>query len=159
MKKTLSILLFFGFLSCASKKDKIEKSTDMVFLGGIIEDYMLECTDANHLEVHTKAKFNPTDSTLTFYTGESQSDFFQKWQIPLSGVNTDLIDESLDSFHRKLKISGIAQDSVIYYSNRKDSVFKPIQSFNIYLYNWCDDKKQEHFISAVKRITALTNLE
>ena len=159
MKKTLSILLFFGLFSCASKKDKIEKSMDMVFLGEIIENYMLECTDANHLKVHTKAKFNPTDSTLTFYVGKSQSDFFQKWQIPLSGVNTDLIDESPDSFHRKLKISGIAQDSVIYYSNRSDSVSRRTQSFNIYLYNWCDDKKQEHFISAINRITALTKLE
>ncbi len=159
MKKILSIFLFFGLLSCASKKDKIERSTDMVFLGEIIEKYMLECTDANHLEVHTKAKFNPADTTLTFYIGKSQSDFFQKWQIPMSRVNTDLINESLDSFHRKLKINSIARDSVIYYSNRKDSVFKATQSFDIYLYNWCDDKKQEHFISAVKRITALTNLE
>jgi hypothetical protein len=76
LRKTISILKFIIFFSCSSEKDKIEKSTDKQYLGGIIENYMLECRDANQLEVHTKAKYNSTDSTMVFYIGKSKFDFF-----------------------------------------------------------------------------------
>ena len=77
----------------------------MAYLGGIIENYMFECTDANQLEVHTKAKFNPTDSTLTFFIGKSKTEFFQKWNIPLRDVYVDInfIHSFIDGYNETNK--------------------------------------------------------
>ena len=160
LKKTISILSFLLILSCSSEKDKIEQSTDMAYLGGIIENYMFECTDANQLEVHTKAKYNPIDSTMTFYIGKSKSDFIKKWDIPLDKVYLDLENiSSTSDLWRSLKIKGIDQDSVINYIHKKNSEDKLTKSYNIYLFDWCDKNKQENFISALKRISELSKLK
>ena len=160
MKKTISILSFLLILSCSSEKDKIEKSTDMTYLGGIIENYIFECTDANQLEVHTKAKYNPIDSTMTFYVGKSKFDFIKKWDIPLDKVYLDLENiSSTSDLWRSLKIKGIDQDSVINYIHKENSEVKLTKSYNIYLFDWCDKNKQENFISALKRISELSKLE
>lgn len=160
MRKTINVLTFILFFSCSSEKDKIEKSTDMQYLGGIIENYMFECTGANQLEVHTKAKYNPTDSTMVFYIGKSKSDFFQKWNIPLRKVYVDInyISSTIATM-RKFKIKGTNKDSVIKYSDKKNTDSKMTNSFNIYLFDWCAKEKQDNFISAFERITELSKLE
>ncbi|MBW4971620.1 hypothetical protein KZY98_14235 [Croceibacter atlanticus] len=160
MRKTISILSFLIILSCSSDKEKIEKSTDMIYLSGIIENYMFECTDANQLEVHTKAKYNPIDSTMTFYVGKSKLDFIKKWDIPLDKVHLDLDNmNSTSNLWRSLKIKGINQDSVISFIHKENSKIELTKSFNIYLFEWCDKKKQENFISALNRITELSKLK
>ncbi len=132
----------------------------MQYLGGIIENYMFECTDANQLEVHKKAKYNSIDSTLTFYIGKSKSDYFQKWDIPLNKVYVDLnIISSTVATWQEFKLKGINQDSVIKYSNKDNLESKFTKSHNIYLYEWCDKDGQENFISAFKRITELSKSE
>lgn len=160
MKKTIGILSFLLILSCTSEKDKIEKSTDMAYLGGIIENYMFECTDANQLEVHTKAKYNPIDSTLTFFIGKSKTEFFQKWDIPLRDVYVDInFIHSLTDTMRQINIKTTEKDFVIQYSDKKNMTSKMTKSYNIYLFDWCNEKKQENFISALKRITELSKLK
>jgi len=132
----------------------------MQYLGGIVENFMFDCTDANQLEVHTRAKFNPTDSTLTFFKGKSKSDFFQKWDIPLNRVFIDvnIISSTVETWE-ELKIKGIGKNSVIQYTNKKNGETELTKSFNVYLFDWCDEKKQENFISALKRITELSKLK
>ncbi|WP_143067838.1 hypothetical protein [Olleya namhaensis] len=160
MKKTISILTFFLILSCSSEKDKIEKSTDMTYLGRIIENYMFECTDANQLEVHTKAKYNPTDSTLTFFIGKSKTEFFQKWEIPLQDIYVDInFIHSLTDTMKQINIKATEKDSVIQYSDKRNITFEMTNSYNIYLFDWCDKEKQENFISALERITELSKLK
>ena len=132
----------------------------MVYLGEIIENYMFECTDANQLEVHTKAKFNPTDSTLTFFIGKSKTEFFQKWNIPLQKVYVDInFIHSLTDTMKQINIKATEKDSVIQYSDNRNMTSKMTKSYNIYLFDWCDEKKQENFISALKRITELSKLK
>lgn len=132
----------------------------MIYLSGIIENYMFECTDTNQLELHTKAKYNPIDSTMTFYVGKSKSDFIKKWVIPLDKVYLDLENKSSKSdLWRSLKIKGIKEDSVINFINKENLKIELTKSFNIYLFEWCDDKKQENFISALNRITELSKLK
>ena len=132
----------------------------MVYLGGIIENYMFECTDANQLEVHTKAKYNPTDTTLTFFIGKSKTEFFQKWNIPLQNVWVDInFIHSLTDTMKQINIKATEKDSVIQYSDNRNMTSKMTKSYNIYLFDWCDDKKQENFISALKRITELSKLK
>lgn len=132
----------------------------MVYLGGLIETYMFECTDANQLEVHTKANYNSTDSTMTFYIGKSESDFFQKWDIPLRKVYVDLnMINSTVATLKNLNIKGIEQDSVITYSDKRSGETKQTKSFNIYLYDWCDKKNQENFITALERMTELSRTQ
>ena len=132
----------------------------MAYLGGIIEKYMFECTDANQLEVHTKAKFNPTDSTLTFFIGKSKTEFFQKWNIPLRDVYVDInFIHSLTDTMKQINIKAPEKDSVIQYSDNRNMTSKMTKFFNIYLFDWCEEKKQENFISALKRITELSKLK
>ena len=160
LKKTISILSFLLILSCTSEKDKIEKSTDMEYLGGIIENYMFECTDANHLEVHTKAKYNPVDSSLIFFIGKSKTEFFQKWNIPLRDIYVDInFIHSLTDTMKQINIKAAEKDSVIQYSDKKNMTSEMTTSYNIYLFDWCNEKKQENFISALKRITELSKLK
>lgn len=159
LKKTIIILSFLLIQSCSTEKDRIEKSTDMIYLGDIIENFMYECTGANQLEVHTKAKYNPVDSTFTFYVGKSKSDFIKKWNISLDKIYIDLENKgSSSNLWRSLQIKGIDQESVINYVHKKDLEVKLTKSFNIYLFEWCDKKKQENFISALKRITELSKM-
>lgn len=132
----------------------------MQYLGGIVENFMFECTDTNQLEVHTKAKFNLADSTLTFFIGKSKSDFFQKWDIPLNRVFIDvnIISSTMETWE-ELKIKGIEKNSVIQYTNKKSGKSELTKSFTIYLFDWCNEKKQENFIRALKRITELSKLK
>lgn len=132
----------------------------MVYLGGIIENYMFECTDANQLEVHTKAKYNPTDSILTFFIGKSKTEFFQKWNIPLQDVFVDInFIHSLTDTMKQINIKATGKDSVIQYSDKRNMTSKMTSSYNIYLFDWCDKEKQENFISALKRITELSKFK
>ncbi len=121
---------------------------------------MFECTDANQLEVHTKAKYNPTDSTLTFFIGKSKTEFFQKWEIPLQDIYVDInFIHSLTDTMKQINIKAIEKDSVIQYSDKRNITFKMTNSYNIYLFDWCDKEKQENFISALERITELSKLK
>ncbi|GAB4507687.1 MAG: hypothetical protein Tsb004_03300 [Allomuricauda sp.] len=132
----------------------------MAYLGGIIENYMFECTDANQLEVHTKAKYSTTDSTLTFFIGKSKTEFFQKWNIPLRDVYIDInFIHSLTDTMKQINIKATEKDSVIQYSDNRNMTSKMTKSYNIYLFDWCDEKRQENFISALKRITELSKLK
>ena len=132
----------------------------MTYLGGIIENYMFECTDANQLEVHTKAKYNSIDSTLTFFIGKSKTEFLQRWDIPLKDVYIDLnFIHSLIDTMRQLNLKGADKDSVIQYYDKRNMTSKMTTSYNIYLFNWCNEEKQENFISALKRLTELSKMK
>lgn len=160
MRSFISLLLLVTILSCASEKDMIKRSRDLKFLSGIIEDYMFECFDANQLEVHLKSKFNSSDSSLTFFIGKSKYDYFQKWKIPLKNVYLDL--DSIKTNHEfwsSVKIRGVNQDSVIQYSENNNDSIEFFNSFNVYLFKWCDNQKQEQFISSLKRINELSKMK
>ncbi|MGS2765290.1 hypothetical protein [Sinomicrobium sp. M5D2P9] len=158
MKKVIDILLISLLLSCSEKR-RIEHSRDLNYLGEIVQTYMFECTDANQLEVHTKAKFNPTDTTMTFYIGKSKSDFFQKWNIPLNQISLKLDTINSTMAVPSLKIRGIENRSVIQYTGSENKISKKTKSFNIYLFDWCDKKKQDNFIRAFKRMIELAKLQ
>lgn len=155
MKKIIGILCFFLLQSCASEKSKIEKSNDMLFLAETIENYMFNCTDSNDLKVHTKAKHNLKDSTITFFIGKSISDYHQKWKIPLKEIAINVDNKNSRTFLRELKIKGIDNISIIKYSENGNEETENLDYFVIYLHNWCDKKEQKNFIAALKRITEL----
>ena len=157
MKKIIGILCFLLFHSCSSKKSIIEKSNDRLFLAKTIENYMLNCTDSNDLKVHTKAKYNLENSTIPFYIGNSISDYYQKWNIPLRDIEIEVEVDNKNSktLLRELKIKGIDNKSVIKYSENGIEETENSDYFFIYLYNWCDKNEQNNFIAALKRITAL----
>ena len=98
------------------KKSIIEKSNDVQFLSKIIENYMLNCTDSNDLKIHMKSKYNQENSTMTFYIGNSISDYYQKWNIPLQEIKIEINSTNSETLLRELKIKGINNKSVIKYS-------------------------------------------
>jgi hypothetical protein len=60
---------------------------------------------------------------------------------------------------REFKLKGTNKDSVLKYSDKKYADSKMTNSFNIYLFDWCDKEKQDNFISAFERITELSKQE
>lgn len=159
MKKIIGILCFVLLQSCSSKKSTIEKSNDRLFLAKIIENYMLNCTDSNDLKVHTKAKYNQENSTITFYIGNSISDYYQRWTVPLNEIDIEIDKENPSTTLRELKIKGIDNKSVIKYSEKETEEMENSDYFVIYLYYWCDKNEQNNFIAALKRIIELNKLD
>ena len=155
IRLTIIIIFQLLFQSCSSKKSIIEKSNDVQFLSKIIENYMLNCTDSNDLKVHMKSIYNQENSTMTFYIGNSISDYYQKWNIPLQEIEIEINNTNSETLLRELKIKGINNKSVIKYSENSIEETENSDYFVIYLYNWCDKNEQNNFIAALKRITEL----
>ena len=156
MKKIIGILCILLFQSCSSKKSIIEKSNDRLFLAKTIENYMLNCTDSNDLKVHMKSIYNQENSTMTFYIGNSISDYYQKWNIPLQEIEIEINNTNSETLLRELKIKGINNKSVIKYSENSIEETENSDYLVIYLFNWCDNNEQKNFIAALKRITELS---
>ena len=60
---------------------------------------------------------------------------------------------------KQINIKATEKESVIQYSDNRNMTSKMTKSNNIYLFDWCDEKKQENFISALLRITELSKLK
>lgn len=162
MKKAIYILSFLIFLSCFSINSEIdiEQTTNIESLGEVIENFMLECmgTKTNDDTGHMNIKFNPSDSTATFYIGKSISDFSQKWNIPLREVEIDSSNIDISMSYQEFKITSIDQKSLIKYSYADEKIInhKSNRSFSIYLFNLCSLERQETFKRAFKRIIELS---
>lgn len=156
IRLTIIIIFQLLFQSCSSKKSIIEKSNDVQFLSKIIENYMLNCTDSNDLKVHMKSIYNQENSTMTFYIGNSISDYYQKWNIPLQEIEIEINNTNSETLLRELKIKGINNKSVIKYSENSIEETENSDYLVIYLFNWCDNNEQKNFIAALKRITELS---
>lgn len=155
IRLTIIIIFQLLFQSCSSKKSIIEKSNDVQFLSKIIENYMLNCTDSNDLKTHMKSKYNPKDSTISFYIGNSIYDYYQKWNIPLQEIEIEIDNTNSEKLLRELKIKGINNKSVIKYYENGIQEIENLDYLVIYLFNWCDKNEQKNFIAALKRITEL----
>ena len=143
IRLTIIIIFQLLFQSCSSKKSIIEKSNDVQFFSKIIENYMLNCTDSNDLKTRMKSKYNQENSTMTFYIGNSISDYYQKWNIPLQEIEIEINSTNSETLLRELKIKGINNKSVIKYFENSIEGTENSDYLVIYLFNWCDNSEQK----------------
>jgi hypothetical protein len=159
MSKLKYLLILVVILSCRSSKDEIESSFDMLYLVSIIEEFKLKCTDTNELETHVKAKFNPADSTLTFFIGRSHLDYSDKWIIKLKNSIFEIDSINKNNLWKEVKIKTTSNQSAIKYYAKEDLQHENLDYFNLYIYDWCDKKEQKNFIASLKRIIELSKLQ
>ena len=162
MKKIIYIIISLTILSCQTELDKIKTSNSIEECIGNITRHINKCHEgSNQIEVDEKAEYNFDTNVLTVFKGKSTTDYFQKWEIPLTELDQNRIvikDEYL-SMKKITVFSKNDKPKIKYY---KDWKFEsnPFQN-NYHLMDYCFDEEfnMEMFFESYKRAIYLAQIE